>query len=461
VAGIFKAYDVRGIYPTEIDESTAKAIGLAFPVVLDDSDLGQGKSIVVGRDMRPSSAPLQAALVEGLLEAGFDVVDVGLVTTPMSYFAVGHLGAAGGVQVTASHNPPRYNGFKFSRRDARPVSGDRGIPDLERRVTGGGLQGSGTRGRAGAVDVMPAYREHLLRFLRPAPTSAGAAAAASGGRRLKVAVDAANGMGCLYRPLLEAAGVDLELLYFELDGTFPNHEPNPLKLENLADLCRRVRETGADLGVSFDGDADRAAFVDERGDPVGSDIMTALIAGELLAREPGKAVVYDLRSSRAVAEHIAARGGIPVRERVGHSFIKATLRKHHGIFGGELAGHYYFRDNYHADCSLAAVFEILNLLRSSGKSLSQLAAPLLKYWKTPEINFEVEDKAGAMAELARRFADGVIDYLDGITVQYPDWWFNVRPSNTEPLLRLVLEADTRETLEEKKAILIGFLGAPV
>jgi phosphomannomutase len=451
VAGIFKAYDVRGIYPTEVDEATAKAIGLAFPAVLDGDDLAGGSSVVVGRDMRPSSVPLQRALIDGLLDAGLDVVDAGLVTTPMSYFAVGHLGAAGGVQVTASHNPPRYNGFKFSKRDARPVSGDRGIPELERRVAAGPRPASGSRGRATATDVMPAYREHLLRFLRPVP----------GARRLKVAVDAANGMGCLYRPLLEAAGVDLELLYFELDGTFPNHEPNPLKLENLADLCRRVRETGADLGVSFDGDADRAAFVDERGEPVGSDIATALIAGELLAREPGKTVVYDLRSSRAVAEHIRSRGGIPVRERVGHSFIKATLRQHHGIFGGELAGHYYFRDNYHADCSLAAVFEILNLLRASGQSLSRLAAPLLRYAKTPEINFEVEDKAGAMAELARRFADGEIDYLDGITVQYPDWWFNVRPSNTEPLLRLVLEADTAEKLAAKREILVGFLGEPV
>jgi phosphomannomutase len=452
VGGIFKAYDVRGVYPTEIDEAKAKAIGLAFPVVLDSSDLDGGKTIVVGRDMRPSSVPLERALVEGLLEAGLDVVRVGLVTTPMSYFAVGHLGAAGGVQVTASHNPPRYNGFKFSRRDARPVSGDRGIPELERSVASGVATRAAAPGRASDTDVMPAYREHVLRFLRPAP---------AGAKRRKVVVDAANGMGCLYQPILEEAGVDLDLLYFELDGTFPNHEPNPLKLENLEALCRRVRETGADLGVAFDGDADRAAFVDERGEPVGSDIATALIAGELLDREPGKTVVYDLRSSRAVPEYITAHRGIPVRERVGHSFIKATLREHHGIFGGELAGHYYFRDNYHADCSLAAVFEILNLLRSTGRSMSELAAPLLRYAKTPEINFEVEDKAGAMAQLARRFADGKIDYLDGITVQYPDWWFNVRPSNTEPLLRLVAEADTPEKLAEKKAIVVGFLGEPV
>jgi phosphomannomutase len=452
VAGIFKAYDVRGVYPTELDEAKARAIGLAFPVVLDASDLDGGKTIVVGRDMRPSSVPLERALVEGLLEAGLDVVRVGLVTTPMNYFAVGHLQAAGGVQVTASHNPPRYNGFKFSRRDARPVSGDRGIPEIEKRVNGGATKAAvAAPGRASEADVMPAYREHVLRFLHPA----------RGARRRKVVVDAANGMGCLYQPILEAAGVDLDLLYFELDGTFPNHEPNPLKLENLEALCHRVREIGADLGVAFDGDADRAAFVDERGEPVGSDIVTALIGGELLDREPGKTVVYDLRSSRAVPEHIEAHGGIPVRERVGHSFIKATLREHHGIFAGELAGHYYFRDNYHADCSLAAVFEILNLLRKSGERMSELAAPLLRYAKTPEINFEVEDKAGKIAELAQRFRDGRIDYLDGITVQYPTWWFNVRPSNTEPLLRLVLEADTAAELATKQKLLTGLLGTPV
>jgi phosphomannomutase len=298
---------------------------------------------------------------------------------------------------------------------------------------------------------MPAYREHVLRFLRPVP----------GAKRRKVVVDAANGMGCIYQPILEAAGVDLDLLYFELDGTFPNHEPNPLKLENLEALCHRVREIGADLGVAFDGDADRAAFVDERGEPVGSDIVTALIAGELLQREPGKTIVYDLRSSRAVPEHVKAHGGIPVRERVGHSFIKATLREHHGIFGGELAGHYYFRDNYHADCSLGAVFEILNLLRTSDQKMSEATAPLLRYAKTPEINFEVEDKAGKIAELAQRFSDGQIDYLDGITVQYPTWWFNVRPSNTEPLLRLVLEANTAAEMDVKRKLLTGLLGTPV
>ncbi|MCB1037698.1 MAG: phosphomannomutase/phosphoglucomutase, partial [Acidobacteria bacterium] len=242
--------------------------------------------------------------------------------------------------------------------------------------------------------------------------------------------------------------------------TFPNHEANPLKLENLRDLSSAVLSHGADLGVSFDGDADRSAFVDEKGEPVGSDLTTALIGGELLAREPGKHVLYDLRSSRAVAEYIQENGGIPVRERVGHSFMKATLRQKEGIFGGELAGHYYFRDNYDADCAILAVVEILNLLWHSGRSMSQLVAPLLRYSKTPEINFQVEDKEGKMEALAKRYADAEIDYLDGITIQYPDWWCNVRPSNTEPYLRLVLEAATAEEMQRRRDELISQLGQP-
>jgi phosphomannomutase len=448
LSGIFKAYDVRGTYPDQLEEGMARAIGRSFPQVLDPTDLERTRTIVVGRDMRPHGVPLAEALIEGLLEAGMDVLDIGLATTPMSYFAVGRLEAAGGVQVTASHNPPQYNGFKFSLGDARPVSGDGGIPEIERLARAGGPEPAATPGTRSTGSITEPYRRHLLSFLES-------------GRRLKVVVDAANGMGCLYRSLLEEADLDLDLLYFELDGSFPNHEPNPLRLENLRDLCQRVKEVGADLGVAFDGDADRAAFVDERGEPIGSDLSTALIAGELLEHDPGKAVVYDLRSSRAVAEYIREKGGVPIRERVGHSFIKATLREHDGSFGGELAGHYYFRDNYHADCSLMAVFEMLNLLRRRDEPLSQIVAPLARYAKTPEINFEVEDKAGMIVELARRYSDAEIDYVDGITVQYADWWFNVRPSNTEPLLRLVAEADTAELLEQKQSDLLELLGEPV
>jgi phosphomannomutase len=275
-----------------------------------------------------------------------------------------------------------------------------------------------------------------------------------------VAVDAANGMGTIDRELLEQTGIELVPLYFELDGTFPNHEANPLKEENLHDLMKLVKSSGAELGIAFDGDADRAAFVDENGNAIGSDLMTGLIGGALLARDPGKAVVYDLRSSRAVAEYIREHGGEPVRERVGHSFIKATLRQKHGIFGGELAGHYYFRDHFYADCPMLSVVEVFNLLRGENKPLSELIAPLQRYPKSPEINFEVEDKQGMIRQLAERYADAEIDYLDGITFQYPTWWANVRPSNTEPFLRLVLEASTSEELEMRQQELFGILGQP-
>jgi phosphomannomutase len=451
MGGIFKAYDVRGTVPDQLNEPIAKQIGLAFHFVLDADDRAHGNSIVVSRDMRSHSPGLQAAAIEGLRESGLDVIDIGLATTPMNYFAVGSLKTAGGIQTTASHNPAQYNGLKFSKSDARPVSGDHGIPLIESSIASGNLPKAAKLGSLGTASVFEAYGERVLSFLkRPAGSPA-----------LKVVVDAGNGMGSIYEPFLRRTGIDMIPLYFELDGTFPNHEANPLKLENLNDLCAKVRETGADLGVAFDGDADRAAFVDETGAPIGSDISTALIGGELLSREPGRHVLYDLRSSRAVAEYIRECGGIPVRERVGHSFMKATLRRVEGIFGGELAGHYYFRDMYHADSALLAVVEMLNLRWHKGAPMSQIVAPLLRYAKSPEINFEVEDKQGKINLLASRYSDGAIDWLDGITVQYGDWWFNVRPSNTEPFLRLVLEAKTPTQLAEKRAELESVLGVPV
>lgn len=450
MGGIFKAYDVRGLYPTQLNERVARDVGLAFRYLLDDEDRAHGNTVVVSTDMRVHSEPLREALIDGLLSGGLDVTDIGLATTPMNYFAVGHLKAAGGIQVTASHNPAEYNGLKFSHSEARPVSGDHGIPLLEARVETQELPPADHKGRRSDGDIFDIYGEHVLSFLDPPE-----------GRRLKVVVDAANGMGSIYRPLLERMNLDLDPLYFELDGSFPNHEANPLKLENLQDLSARVREIGADLGVCFDGDADRAAFVDENGAPVGSDLSTALIAGELLERSPGQPVLYDLRSSRAVSEYIRECGGIPVRERVGHSFMKATLRRKNGVFGGELAGHYYFRDNFYADCALLAVVEMFNLLRKKGSSLAQLVAPIARYAKTPEINFVVEDKQGKIRQLAERFDDGQIDYLDGITVQYEDWWFNVRPSNTEPYLRLVMEAATEKDLAQHRDELFAILGTPV
>lgn len=448
---IFKAYDIRGIYPTEINAEVALQIGLAFQHVLDESDREHGNTVVVSRDMRGSSPVLASALIEGITAAGFDVLDIGLASTPMNYFAIGHTGAAGGVQVTASHNPAEYNGFKLSRHGARPVSGDHGIELMKRKIAAGELPRAARPGRVLQGDVAFDYRRHVLGFLQPAP---------AGSRRLKVAIDAANGMVTIDRPILDAMGIEILPLYFELDGSFPNHQPNPLIEENLRDLCRAVRASGADFGVAFDGDADRAGFVDERGEPIPNDLTTGLIAGELLAREPGKAVIYDLRSSRAVAEYITEHGGIPVRERVGHSFMKATLRERHGIFGGELAGHYYFRDHYCADCAIMAMVEVLNLRRQTDEPLSALVAPLARYAKSPEINFVVEDKAGKIEQLAKRYADARIDHLDGITIDYPDWWANVRPSNTEPYLRLVLEAKTADELARRRAELTTMLGKP-
>lgn len=449
MAGIFKAYDVRGTVPDQVNETIARQIGLAFQHVLDAEDRALGNTVVVSRDMRSHSPGLAEALIDGLLAAGLDVLDIGLATTPMNYFAIGHHKTAGGVQVTASHNPAKYNGFKFSRHGALPVSGEGGIALMERKIAEGDLPEAATRGTRTKGDVAEAYEKHVLSFLRD-----------GNGKKLKVAVDAGNGMVVVERPILEACGIEMFPLYFELDGTFPNHEANPLKAENLVDLQKLVHEKGADLGLAFDGDSDRAAFIDEKGEAIGSDLATALIAGALLDREPGKAVIYDLRSSRATGEYISEHGGVPVRERVGHSFMKATLREKAGIFGGELAGHYYFRDHFHADCPLMAVIEVFNLLRATGKPLSELVAPLHRYAKSQEINFEVEDKAGMIAQLAERYQDATIDYLDGITISYPDWWANVRPSNTEPFLRLVMEAKTPEQLKEKEHEFFAILGEP-
>ncbi len=377
------------------------------------------------------------------------MIDIGVADTPQNYFGIGFLGASGGIQVTASHNPAVYNGFKMSRRDAIPVSYETGIAELERLVLASDappdlppLAGEELR------PVFEEYCDHVLAevtVLEP---------------RLKLAADAANGMGTIYLPILERLNVDLELLYFELDGNFPNHEANPLKHENLVDVERAVSAGGCDLGVAFDGDADRAILIDEQGHFISADKMTGLLAPRFLENEPGATIVYDLRSSWATKEAIEEAGGVPLRERVGHSFMKATMREHNSPFGGELAGHFYFRRNFTADSSIMTLIETLNHIRETGKPLSELVAPLNRYHSTGEINFHVDDKDGMIRQLAEVFADGEIDYLDGITVQFDDWWFNVRPSNTEPLLRLVLEARTAELMDAKKELLLGYLGTP-
>ena len=427
---IFKAYDVRGTYPDQLNEQMAEQIGAAIARFLD------AENLVVSRDMRLSGENVSRALIQGMLTAGTDVIDCGLLSTDANYFAIASLGASGGAQVTASHNPPEWNGFKISREEAIPLSGDTGLKNIRRIAMGPPVRPSRARGKLEQVDILPRYVEHVLSFVRnPAP--------------LKVAIDAGNGMGGkILPPMLERLPLEVVPLYFELDGTFPNHEANPLNPENMVDVQRTVKEKGCDLGVAFDGDADRCMFVDENGDLVPSDLITALIAGRLLEAHKGAHVCYDLRSSRVVAEEIRKHGGVPVMERVGHSFMKATMRRRNAVFGGELSGHFYFRENYFADSGAIAFMELLTILSASRKSMSELLRPLKRYHATGEINFEVEDKEAAMERIAHAFNDGRISRLDGVTVEYDDWWLNVRPSNTEPKLRLNLEANTRELMEE-------------
>ncbi len=449
MAGIFKAYDIRGTYPDQLDETTAFRIGYHFRDLLDEEDLALGPMVVVSRDMRSHSVPMARALKDGLRASGVRVIDIGVADTPQNYFGIGFLGASGGIQVTASHNPAVYNGFKMSRREAIPVSYETGIAKLEELVTGSDaatdlppLAGEEER------SVFDEYSEHVLADVTTLEP------------RLKLAADAANGMATIYLPILERLNVELTPLYFELDGTFPNHEANPLKHENLVDVERAVKENGCDLGVAFDGDADRAILIDEKGRAISADKITGLLAPRFLRVEPGAKIVYDLRSSWATKEAIEEAGGVPLRERVGHSFIKATMREHNSPFGGELAGHFYYRRNFTADSSIMTVIETLNPIRETGRTLSELVAPLERYHSTGEINFRVDDKEGMIRRLAETFSDGEIDYLDGITVQFEDWWFNVRPSNTEPYLRLVLEARSRELMDEKRALLLTYLGTP-
>ncbi len=421
--GIYKAYDIRGHYGTEITLALAERIGRAYAEFLKPG------RVAVGRDMRSHGPGVAKALVTGLVRGGVDVYLIGESSTPMGYFAIGHYGLDGGIQVTASHNPAVYTGFKMSREEAIPISSDSGLREIRSIVEGASLPDAAVPGKVQELDIREDYTAHVL-------------AQAGEIRSLKVAVDAANGMGGLeVEWVFPHLPVELIPLYLERDGNFPNHEPNPLRKENLADLIALVRESGADVGVGFDGDCDRACFVDERGEVVTNDITTALLATEVLSRERGP-VVYDLRSSRVLPETIAANGGRPIRERVGHSFMKATMRREKCVFGGEFSGHYYFRENFNADSAIIAVLKVLSVLSADRRSLSEMLAPLRKYHMTGETNFEVFEQDTKIEELAEAFADGEVDFVDGVTVQYDDWWFNVRKSNTEPLLRLNLEGMT-------------------
>jgi phosphomannomutase len=436
VAAVFKAYDVRGLVPEQVDEDLARATGSAFVRVLG------ADRIVIGHDMRPSSPALARAYADGATRAGADVVVIGLCSTDQLYFASGHLGLPG-VMFTASHNPAQYNGIKHCRAHAAPVGMDSGLAEVRDLVLETRSGGAPTAGRTGSVeeqDTLDAYVDHLLSL---APVS---------GRRLKVVVDAGNGMAGHTAPAVFAKLPDLDVvpLYFELDGSFPNHEANPIDPENLVDLQAEVRRTGADVGLAFDGDADRCFLVDERGELVSPSTLTALIAARELAKSPGSPVIHNLITSRAVPEIVTELGGTPVRTRVGHSYIKATMAETDAVFGGEHSGHFYFRDFWRADSGMLAALHALAALAEADVPLSELLAPYERYPLSGEINSAVDDQEAVVAEIERTYGgrDGVsLDRLDGLTVSTPDWSFNVRASNTEPLLRLNVEGKDTPTME--------------
>ena len=424
---VFKAYDVRGLVGDEVDDDLARAVGAAFVEVV-----GRDRGVVVGHDMRPSSPGMAQAFAEGAASRGADVTLIGLASTDQLYFASGDLGRPGAM-FTASHNPAAYNGIKMCRANAVPVGLDTGLAEIRDLVAAGGLPPYGDEpGTIDSTDVLDAYAAHLVAL---APVK---------GRRLKVAVDAGNGMAGHTAPaVLGRLDVDVVPMYFELDGTFPNHEANPIEPANLADLQAKVRETGADIGLAFDGDADRCFLVDERGELVSPSVLTALIAARELAKEPGATVIHNLITSRAVPQIVTERGGTPVRTRVGHSFIKATMAETDAVFGGEHSGHFYFRDFWRADSGMLAALHALAALAETDRPLSELLAGYTRFHATGEINSTVDDAAAVMAAIEKEYADrdGVtVDHLDGLTVTHDDWWFNVRPSNTEPLLRLNAEA---------------------
>ncbi len=437
---MFKAYDVRGLYPGELDEAGAEAIGRAYVEEFEP------RRIAVGRDMRLSSPAMQEALMRGAAAAGAHVLDLGLVGTEMVYFAVGSLGLEGGAMVTASHNPKEYTGMKLVRRGALPVGGESGLLDVRDRAVslpgGSPLAGRGRPGQVEAHDIWPAYVERVLSFVD-----------VSAIEPLRVVIDAANGMaGTMLPRVLERLPVETVRCYFEPDGSFPNHEPNPLLPENREFIVRKTLEEGADLGVAFDGDADRCFFVDDEGEFVPGDFATALFAASVLAKEPGAKIIYDVRASRAVPDAIERAGGVPLVNRVGHAFIKARMRKEEASFAGEVSGHYYFRDFSQADSGVVPFLLMLELISKRGRRLSEILAPLrARYFITGELNTPVPDVALKLQELKERYADeGRVSHLDGISVDFDDWHFNVRPSNTEPLLRLNLEATSEELMERKR-----------
>jgi phosphomannomutase len=437
---VFKAYDVRGVVPDDLDADLARSIGAAF------ADWTGLPSILLGRDSRISSPELAGAISDGARSRGADIVDLGLASTDLVYFASGSLDLPA-IMITASHNPKEYNGLKFCLPGARPVGEDSGLRDI-RALVERGDDGSGPPvGRLEHRDLLEAYVEHVLSFVDVEAM-----------RPLTVAVDTANGMGGLVVPAVMARlPVTLHHLYAELDGTFPNHPADPIDPENQRELKALVLDRRADIGLAFDGDADRVFLVDERAEDVSGSLMTALVARAMLRQEPGAKIVHNLICSWIVPETIRAEGGVPIRTRVGHSFIKQVMAETGAIFGGEHSGHYYFRQNYRADSGLIAAVVALGELSAADRPLSEVLAPFRKYFDSGEINSRVDDQAGRIERIASVLSNGAQDRLDGLTVEYQDWWCNVRASNTEPLLRLNVEARTPELLAEKTAMVLDLI----
>jgi len=462
---VFKAYDIRGTYPDLLNDQMAWQIGWGAARFLFAEAESQGqnspmmRNLVVGRDMRRSSPALSEQLVAGIQAYGGDVIDVGLVDTPFVYFAVNHLGCAGGIMVTASHNPPQYNGFKISKIGARPVGEATGLAEVRKFAATADRNTGQSSGRIEKRDLWDAYCKHVLSFLN------------LGGKKLKLVIDASNGMAGTMVPRIFGKGgknvEGLEIVEINFDnskGEFV-HEPNPLVASNLVQTQEAVVAQGADLGICFDGDADRCVVVDERGRVIGCDHLTAALAGYFLKQRPGSAIIYDLRSTKAVEETIREHGGKPVRSRVGHVFMKQEMAQHRAVFGGELSGHFYFRKNFNADSGAIAMATVLTVLAQSGKKMSQLVAPAAKYAQSGEINFQIEEQDAALDTLREDYIDVAdIDELDGVTIdafEGQGWWCNVRKSNTEPLLRLNAEARDEATLERVLAELSPKLGARV
>lgn len=452
---VFKAYDVRATVPEPLNEDVAWRVGNGTAQFLRTLLTGYDRSdskmntLIVGRDMRKHSKRLCQAFIDGARAVGTPVVDIGLIDTSQLYFAANYMPCCGGVQTTASHNPANYNGFKICGPKGKPIGSESGLKEIERIAKAISRHEVPDALPIKTLDLSEPYRAYLHKFLREP-------------RPLKIVVDASNGMAGRWFPILFNGVPNLTVipLNFEHDGEFV-HPPNPLVAANLDQLRSAVRECKADFGACFDGDADRCVFVDEHAEIVRCDILTALLSEEYLRERQGATVVYDLRSSRIVAETIEKNGGVPRRERVGHVFMKRSMAEAGAVFGGELSGHFYFRDYYYCDSGFLAFIAVLNTLTRSGKSLGTLVAPLNVYASSGEQNFENEDKDGTLRKLADRFRDARIDHLDGVTIQYPEWWFNVRPSNTEPLLRLNMEAATPALLQEKLAALTPLLGTAV